>query len=116
MANIRFKAVAAALIGAVMLVACNDKGTLDRTQVEYVRVEGRRYEVRIASTTAEGEYRMLIVRATLVVNPDPELERSRASNVAKPFMERTCKGASYTVLEANLADNVNFFTRFRCDT
>ncbi len=114
MADVRFKAVSVALFAALMLAACNDKGSLDRSQVEYVKVEGRRYEVRIAPTTVEGEYRMLIVRATLVVNPDPELERSRAMAVAKPFMERTCKEASYKVLEDNLADNVNFYTRFRC--
>jgi hypothetical protein len=112
-AGARFKAVAAALCGALMLAACNTKGTLDRTQVETVRVEGRRYEVRIASTPVEGEWRIFIVRATLVVNPDAEVELSRAVNVAQPFMERTCRGA-YTVLEQNLADEVNFFARFRC--
>jgi hypothetical protein len=103
-----------ALCAVLMLAACLDKGTLERSQVEYVRMEGRRYEVRIASTSVEREYRMLIVRATLVIDPDPELERSRGLNVAKPFMERTCKGRPYEVLEDNLVDNVNFYTRFRC--
>jgi hypothetical protein len=51
---------------------------------------------------------------TLVLNPNAEAERSRAENVAKPFMERSCGGQSYKVLEDLLIDNVTLSLRFRC--
>ena len=80
-----------------MLTACHDKGTLEGSPgAEYVEVDGQRFEVRVAPADAEGEFSMLVVRATIVLNPDPEAERSRAENVAKPFMERSCRGQSYT--------------------
>jgi hypothetical protein len=66
---------AAGLVGLAALTAlgaCNAKGTLDRSQVEYMTVEGRRYEVRVAPTDIKDEYRMLTVRATLVVDPIPK--------------------------------------------
>ncbi|SEO05474.1 hypothetical protein SAMN02990966_00827 [Rhodospirillales bacterium URHD0017] len=106
------RALALAVL-ALGLAACTPKGTLDRSQVEMVRVDGRRYEVRIAPAEVEGEYRLLIVRATIVVNPDPQLEAERNWNVVQPFMQRTCKGP-FVVLENNLADKVNLFIRFRC--
>ena len=108
------QAVCSALLAVLMLAACHDKGTLDSSRVEMVRVEGRRFEVRVAPADAEGEFRMLIVRATIVVNPDAEAERSRAENVAKPFMERSCRGQSYKVLDDQLIDNVTLSLRFRC--
>jgi hypothetical protein len=108
----RAGALPVALI-ALVLTACTPKGTLDRSQVETVRVDGRLYEVRVAPAEAEGEYRLLIVRATIVVDPDPELESQRNWNVVQPFMQRTCKGA-FVVLENHLADKVNLYIRFRC--
>jgi hypothetical protein len=106
--------ICAAVLAALMLAACHDKGTLEGSQVEYVRVEGRRFEVRVVPADAEGEFRMLVVRATIVLNPNPEAERSRAENVAKPFMERSCAGQSYKVLEDVLIDSVTLSLRFRC--
>ena len=100
-------------LAALTLAACAAKGTLDRSQVETVRVDGRLYEVRIAPADVEGEYRLLVVRATIVVNPDPQLESERNWNVVQPFMQRTCKGP-FVVLENNLADKVNLYIRFRC--
>jgi hypothetical protein len=108
------QAVCAAVLAAFMLTACHDKGTLEDSRVEYVRVEGQRFEVRVAPADVEGEFRMLVVRATIVLNPNPEAERSRAENVAKPFMERSCRGQSYKVLEDLLIDNVTLSLRFRC--
>jgi hypothetical protein len=102
------------LAALAALTACNDKGTLDRTQVEYMRVDGRRFEVRVTPADDVGVYRLLVVRATLVIDPDPEAERSRGWNVARQVMDRTCKGRPYQVLEDNLVDNVNLYTRFRC--
>src|SRR5262249_40213401 len=104
------------LLGALAVLAlgaCAPKSTLERSRVEIVRVEGRRYEVRVASTDAEGEWRMLVVRATIVLNPDPERERARNFNVAQQIMQRTCRGP-FQVLENNLVDSVNLHLRFRC--
>ena len=56
----------------------------------------------------------MVVRATLVINPDPELERERAWAVARDVIQQACKGGRSQVLEDNLVDNVNLFTRFRC--
>ena len=107
-------AVCAAVLAVLMVAACHDKGTLEGSRVENVRVDGRRFEVRVAPADAEGEFRMLIVRATIVINPNPEAERSRAENVAKSFMERSCGGPSYKLLEDTLIDNVTLSLRFRC--
>jgi hypothetical protein len=115
MTDARFKAVLAAMLGALLLTACNDKGTLERSQVEIIRVEGRRYEVRLAPTDIPDTYRLMIVRATLVIDPEPDTERSRAWNVARQIMDRTCKGRTYKIFEDNLVDNVNLYTRFRCN-
>jgi hypothetical protein len=89
------------------------KGALGRSQVETVRVEGRLYEVRVASTAVAGEYWLLVVRGTVVVDPDPALESQRNWNIVQPFMERTCKG-HFAVLEDHLVDKVNLYIRFRC--
>ena len=107
-------ALAALALAALALGACaTPKGTLDRSRVETVRVGGRLYEVRIASADIEGEYRLLVVRGTAVINPDPQLESERLWNVVQPFMQRTCNGP-FVVLENNLADKVNLYIRFRC--
>ena len=89
------------------------KGTLERSRAETVRVDGRLYEVRVASTGVEGEHQLLIVRGTIVVNPDPDLESQRNWNVVQPFLQRTCKGP-FVVLENQLVDKVNLYIRFRC--
>jgi len=96
------------------LAACNDKATLDNSRVHYVTYEGRKFEVRVAPTEKPNEYRLLVVRATLVINPDPERERERDSAIAWKAIQVVCKGGRPQVLEHNLIDNVNFMTRFRC--
>ena len=89
------------------------KGMLDRSRVETVRVDGRLYEVRVASTGIDREYQLLIVRGTIVIDPDPNLESQRNWNVVQPFMQRTCK-SPFVVLENQLVDKVNLYIRFRC--
>jgi hypothetical protein len=103
-----------ALALSVGLTACHDKATLDQSQVEYMTVEGRKYEIRVASAGVPDEYRLLIVRATLVIDPDPEAERGRNQNVANKVMDRTCKGRPVRMLENNLVDELNLEIRFRC--
>jgi len=102
------------LLAAALLVACNQKATLDRSRVEMVTVEGRKFEVRIVPTGVPNEYRMLVVRATLVVNPDAEREYQRNWNVARQFMDRTCRGQPYKTLDDTLVDDVNLQIRFAC--
>jgi hypothetical protein len=106
-------AMVAAVLAACTTTATTPKGTLDGSRVETVRVEGRLYEVRVAPAEVEGEYRLLIVRGTIVIDPDPQRESERLWNVVHPFMQRTCKGP-FVVLENNLADKVNLYIRFRC--
>jgi hypothetical protein len=102
-----------ALLGLASCVT--SKGTLEGSRAETVRVDGRLYEVRVAPVETAGEYRLLLVRGTVVVDPDPKLESERNWNVVQPFMERTCKGA-FVVLDHQLADKVNLYVRFRCGT
>jgi len=42
------QAACAAVLGVLMVAACHDKGMLEGSRVEYVRVEDRRFEVRVA--------------------------------------------------------------------
>ncbi|MFO1159839.1 MAG: hypothetical protein U1E60_13445 [Reyranellaceae bacterium] len=103
-----------AAIAAWSLAGCvTTKGTLEGSQVETVRVDGRLYEVRVAPADVAGQYRLMVVRGTVVVAPDAKLESERLWNVVQPFMERTCKGP-VAVLENHLADQVNLYIRFRC--
>ena len=111
----RFDAVRAlAAIALLTLGACTPKASLEGSRVEVVMVEGRRYEVRVAPTGTPNEFRMLIVRATLVINPDPELEQARAQAVAARYMSRTCRGGPYEEIVAGLEGEVNYRTLFRC--
>ena len=103
-----------AALTAFTLAACTPKGALDGSEVEAVKVDGRSYELRIASTAVEGEYRLLLVRGTIVIDPDAELESQRNWNIVQPFMQRTCKGGNFVVLENHLADKVNLYITFRC--
>jgi hypothetical protein len=107
-------AAIALLTSSLAVSACQEKATLDRSRVEMVTVEGRRFEVRIAPTGVPDEFRMLVVRATLVVNPDPDLESERNWNVARQFMDRTCRGQPYKILDNTLIDDVNLQIRFAC--
>lgn len=102
-----------ALLGVTACVT--SKGTLEGSRAETVRVDGRPYEVRIAPAETAGEYRLLVVRGTAVVDPDPKLESERNWNVVQPFLERTCKGP-FVVIDHQLADKVNLHIRFRCVT
>src|SRR5262245_40088554 len=90
-------------LAALAHAACSTpKGTLEGSRGETVRIDGRLYEVRIAPAETAGEYRLLLARGTVVVNPDPNLESERNWNVVQPFMERTCKGR-FVVLDHQFA-------------
>ena len=78
------------MVAALTLSACSPKGTLENSHEELVRVEGRQYEVRIAKTDMPDTWRLMVVRASVVLDAEPELERMRGQNVARPFIEHTC--------------------------
>lgn len=102
------------LATSLSLVACAPKASLDDTRAEMVTVDGRKYEVRLGSTGTPNEYRMLIVRATLVINADSENEAERAQNVYPRFIERTCRGRPHQILSEGLSGEVNYYVLFRC--
>ena len=106
----------ATLFLALFVAACGGKGTLDDSSVRTMRVDERLYEIRVAPTGAAGEYRMLVVRATLVIDPDAEREYARNWVVARRVMTQTCQGKAYKVLEDRLTDKVNLYTRFQCES
>ena len=100
----------AAAITVLTLAGCYQKSALEGSQVEVVKVEGRRFEVRVTPTDTPNEYRMLIIRATMVINADPELEMARAHEVAERYM----KQRPYEEILAGLEGDVNYRTLFRC--
>jgi hypothetical protein len=108
------KRTALAAFFLVGLSGCYGVGTLDGTQKETVKVDGRRFDVRIAPTGTPNEYRMLIVRSTLVIDPDPDLEMQRGREVAERYMKQTCKGGPYQEILAGLEGGINYRTLFRC--
>ena len=114
MKRVKSTRAVAAVIAALTLGGCHQTDSLDGSQVEVVKVEGRRFEVRVAPTDTPNEYRMLIIRATMVINPDPELEMARAHEVAERYMKQTCNGGAYEEILSGLQGDVNYRTLFRC--
>ena len=106
-------AIALAGLSAASLGGCYNKGSLAGSSVQLVTVDARKFEVRVAPTGNPDEYRMLIVRATMVYEPDPERERSRAEEVARRMIPQTCKDRPYEEIIATLS-GVNYRTVFRC--
>ena len=50
-------------------------------------MDGRRFEVRVAPADVEGEFRMLVVRATIVLNPNAEADAAASCDpVARPSL------------------------------
>ena len=98
---------------ACVLAGCQPLGTLEGSNVEPMTVDGRKFEVRMTSTDTPDEYRLLIYRATMVLEPDRELEYDRAVTVARRVMDRTCKGRPYDQAIETLS-GVNYRTVFRC--
>ncbi len=108
--------VAGLIAAASSLIACHEKATLDRSRVEMVTLEGRRFEVRVASTDVADEWRIVVVRGSAVINPDPEFEHQRTWTVARQVMDRTCRGRPYQTFDDTLIADVNLKLRFRCQS
>jgi hypothetical protein len=98
---------------ATLLAGCYKVDSLEGTQAEPITVEGRKFTVRVGSTGAPNQYRLLVQRSTMVIGPDYELETDRARNVAKIIMERTCKGQRYSQAIEGV-DGINYKTVFIC--
>jgi hypothetical protein len=108
--------VGAALILALGLAACSEQQRpLDGSSAQYLNVEGKRIQVRIAPFGGPGEYRLMAVRDAIVIDPEVENERARAEHAADYFMKQTCVGRGYQVLEAGMLDTINYFARFKCN-
>jgi hypothetical protein len=104
-----------ALVSATLLTGCYQVGSLDGTQVEPITVEGRRFQVRLRPTdVAPNQWRLQINRATIVVNPESELEGDRAREVARRIMDRTCKGRPYNQSIDGMR-GINYYTVFTCE-
>ena len=98
---------------SALLAGCYKVDSLEGTQAEPITFEGRKFTVRVGQTGTPNQYRLLVQRATAVINPDYELENDRARNVAKIIMERTCKGRRYSQAVEGM-EGVNYKTVFSC--
>jgi hypothetical protein len=99
---------------ALLLAGCHEVGSLDGTQVEPITVEGRKFQVRLRPTNiAPNQWRLEINRATIVINPDLELEGDRAREVARRIMNRTCRGRPYNQSVDGMR-GINYYTVFTC--
>ena len=98
---------------SALLAGCYKVDSLEGTQAEAITVEGRKFTVRVGPTGTPNQYRLLVQRSTMVINPDYELEGDRARNVAKIIMQRTCKGQRYSQAVDGM-DGVNYKTVFSC--
>ncbi len=108
--------IAVRVLAPLLLAAtgCSDMGGLPASRVQTITVDGRRYEARLAPDATADEWRLHVVRATLVIDPDPEREAARGRSVAQKIIAETCKGRRHESLEDRLEDNVNLYVRFRC--
>jgi len=98
---------------ALLLAGCNKVDALQGAEAEPITVEGRKFTVRVGTTSTPNQYRLLVQRATMVINPDYELETERSRNVAKIIMERTCKGRPFgQAIEGT--EGINYKTVFYC--
>jgi hypothetical protein len=98
---------------AALLAGCYKVDSLEGTQAEPITVEGRKFTVRVGPTGTPNQYRLLVQRATMVINPDYEVEADRARNVARIVMERTCKGRPFSQAIEGM-EGVNYKTVFSC--
>ena len=98
---------------SALLAGCYQVGSLEGTQREQMRVEGRLFEVRLGRTGNPNEWRMQINRATMVIGPDLETEGDRAREVARRIIERTCQGRPYSQPIDGMR-GINYYTTFVC--
>lgn len=104
-----------ALAIAALLAGCSERQRpLADSSAQFLNVEGKRIQVRIAPFGGPGEYRLMAARDAMVIDPDTENERRRGEYAARYYMNQTCRERGYQVIEAGMLDNINYFARFRC--
>lgn len=98
------------------LAACMEQQSLDRTQSRFVTVEGRRMKVDLSATGQPQEFDLLVVRDSIVVNPDPDNELERGKEAARRVMREVCnlRRLAPHVVDARLDHSINYHVRFRC--
>ena len=98
------------------LSGCMEQQSLDRTQSRFVTVEGRRLRVDLSATGQPQEFDLLVVRDTIVINPDPDRERARAELASARVMREVCNLRRLTpqVIDARMDQTINYHVRFRC--
>lgn len=103
-----------ALFGVLLVGGCYHKDSMNGSSVELITVNARKFEVRTEPTGQPNQYRLLVIRATMVINPDPDNEMARGEEVAQRIIKRTCKGRPYEELVAGLDDAINYRVVFEC--
>lgn len=105
-----------ALLAACTVTACDEQQRpLAGSSAQYLNVEGKRIQVRVAPFGGPGEYRLVAARDAIGWNLNDENERRRAEYAANYYMKQTCVQRGYQVLEAGMLDTINYFARFRCN-
>ena len=97
-----------------LLSGCQQQDSIEGTRAEHITVDGRKLKVNLGPTGTPGEYRLLIVRDTVVINPDPALERQRAEEAARRVIKSTCKDAPPRVINEGISQQINYYVLFRC--
>jgi hypothetical protein len=105
-----------ALLGGLLLSmgGCYHMDSMAGTSVEQITVDARKFNVRVEPTGTPNQYRLLVIRATLVLNPDPDNEAARGEEVAQRIIKRTCKGRPFEELVAGLDADINYRVLFEC--
>jgi hypothetical protein len=98
------------------LTACYNQHSMEGTSSRTVSVAGRKLKADLSPTGAPNEYDLLIVRDSMVYNPDPETERERGQEAASRVMREVCnlRGLRPQILNERLVEQINYYVRFRC--
>lgn len=106
----------AAALAALATAGCHDQQTIEGTSSRTVNVAGKRMKVNLSPTGTPNEFDLLIVRDAVVIDPDPQSERARGEEVATRVTREVCKVKSLApqIVSARLADEINYYVRFRC--
>jgi hypothetical protein len=102
------------LAAAALLAGCLTQESIEGTRAEPMTVDGRKLKVNVGPTGTPGEFRLLVVRDTMVIDPDPALERRRAQEASRRVMASTCKDKPPRVLNEGLSQEINYYVLFRC--
>ena len=108
--------IATALLAALGLGACYPQHSIEGTSSQNLNVGGKTMKADLKPTGVPGEFDLLIVRDSMVLNPDPETERERGRAAASRVINEVCgvKRLSPRVEAERLVQQINYYVRFRC--